>query len=84
MERFARIIELPKTQCLLTVEYDDEEDAFKTNVCMVIDGIMATVGLGFHTKEAADQCLKNFTRAMALEMYLATLATINETDPSNN
>lgn len=72
MRKFCRIIELPETQCLLMVRYDDEsddDDAHKLDLIFSFDGAMATMSLGFSNEQKAYNALDNFSYESVLELY---------------
>ncbi len=69
MAIFTRIFELPNNnQVLLTREYDDEDDAHNVKVRSDINGLQASISLGFDTEEKADKVLKDFTLDQAKNM----------------
>ena len=70
MKKFARIIELPETQCLLVVGQDEgEEGGYRVSITMEIDEVRASLGLGFHSEEKANHCMESFTKEQAEEFY---------------
>lgn len=68
MENFARILEMPFGQVLLTKDTNEEGD-YLVNVRFDVEGVTVTAGLGYGEKEKADHCFDTFAPHNAQDMY---------------
>ena len=59
--KFAKLIELENNQqVLLTIHYDDSEDTYELSIRTDIDGIEATITVGFDTEGKAEKMMDSF------------------------
>jgi len=69
MIKFAKIFNLPNNnQVLITIDYEPEEDLTNINVRSEINGVRATMALGYENEDEAKEVFKNFTEPQAISL----------------
>lgn len=69
MKKFARIIELPKGQVLITTSYNHEDDEYKVNFRTDIYGVELNQTLGFKDEDKAIELLNSYPDKDAKKFY---------------
>lgn len=68
MIKFAKLIELENNeQVLLTLNYNDEDDNFEVEVRTDLEGVTASIKLGFDEEEKALLMLEKYTEESAVK-----------------
>lgn len=68
MSKFAKLIELEDgEQVLLTVNYNDEDDNYEVEVRTDLEGVTASIKLGFNKEDKALSVLDKYSKKDALK-----------------
>jgi len=68
MSKFAKLIELENNeQVLLTLNYNDEDDNYEVEVRTDLEGVTASIKLGFNEEEKALIMLEKYTEESAIK-----------------
>ena len=68
MSKFAKLIELENNeQVLLTLNYNDEDDNFEVEVRTDLEGVTASIKLGFNEEEKALKMLEKYKKDDAIK-----------------
>ena len=68
MSKFAKLIELENNeQVLLTLNYNDEDDNFEVEVRTDLEGVTASIKLGFNEEEKALNMLEKYKKDDAMK-----------------
>ena len=68
MSKFAKLIELEDgEQVLLTLNYNDEDDNFEVEVRTDLEGVTASIKLGFNEEEKALNMLEKYNEDSAIK-----------------
>ena len=68
MSKFAKLIELENNeQVLLTLNYNDEDDNYEVEIRTDLEGVTASIKLGFNEEEKAINMLEKYTNESAIK-----------------
>ena len=68
MSKFSKLIELENNeQVLLTLNYNDEDDNFEVEVRTDLEGVTASIKLGFNEEEKALNMLEKYNEDSAIK-----------------
>jgi hypothetical protein len=68
MSKFAKLIELEDgEQVLLTLNYNDEDDNYEVEVRTDLEGVTASIKLGFNKEDKALKVLDRYSKEDALK-----------------
>lgn len=68
MSKFAKLIELENDeQVLLTLNYNNEGDTFEVEVRTDLEGVTASIIIGFYVEEKALNMIEKYNEDMAIK-----------------
>lgn len=78
MEKFFRIIELPKTQVLLTKDFDEENDSPILDISFFVDGMKISQKMGYKDPLVRDRAFDTATEDLVQRTVDAAKEMLSE------